>query len=50
MLGFRVSAAVRNKEIHVIILRGTYSIVDIRIREIIFHIDLYNFELAFQRR
>jgi len=50
MLGFGVSAAARSKEIRVLILRGIYDVVDIRIRKIIFHNDLYNFELAFQRR
>jgi hypothetical protein len=40
MLGFGVSVAARNKEIHVFILRGTYDIADIRIRKIIFHNDL----------
>jgi hypothetical protein len=50
MLGFGVSAAARNKEIHVLILQGTYDIADIRIRKILFHNDLYNFELNFQRR
>jgi hypothetical protein len=45
MLGFGVSAATRSKEIHVLILRGTYDVADIRIRKILFHNDLYNFEL-----
>jgi hypothetical protein len=50
MLGFGVSAAARNKKIRVLILRGTYDIADIRIRKILFHNDLYHFELAFQSR
>jgi hypothetical protein len=50
MLGFGVSAAARSKEIRFLILRGTYDVAEIRIRKIIFHNDLYNFELAFQRR
>jgi hypothetical protein len=49
MLGFGVSAAARNKEIRVLILRDTYDVADLRIRKIIFHNDLYYFELAFQR-
>jgi hypothetical protein len=49
MLEFGVSAAAKSKEIRVLILWGTYDIDDILIREIIFHNDLYNFELAFQR-
>jgi hypothetical protein len=49
MLEFGVSAAVRNKKIRVLILWGTYDVAYIRIRKIIFHNDLYNFELAFQR-
>jgi hypothetical protein len=40
MLGFGVSAAARSKEIQVFILRGTYDIVDIRIRKILIHNDL----------
>jgi hypothetical protein len=36
MLGFGVSAAVRNKEIRVLILRDTYDVADIQIRKIIF--------------
>jgi hypothetical protein len=40
MLGFGVSAAARNKEILIFILRGTYDVAYIRIREIIFHNDL----------
>jgi hypothetical protein len=47
MLGFRVSAAVRNKEILVLILRGTYDIGEIRTRKILFHNYLWYFELAF---
>jgi hypothetical protein len=43
MLGFGVSAAVRNKEIRVLILRDTYDIADIRIRKIVFHNNLYHF-------
>jgi hypothetical protein len=50
MLGFGVSAAARNKEIRTLILRSIYDVADIRIRKIIFHNDLYNFELVFQRR
>jgi len=50
MLGFGVSAAVKNKEIRVLILRGTYDVAEIRIRKILFHNDLYHFELYFQRR
>jgi hypothetical protein len=49
MLGFGVSAAARNKEIRALILQGIYNVADIRIRNILFHNDLYNFELAFQR-
>jgi hypothetical protein len=45
-----VSVAASNKEIRALILRGIYDVVDIRIRKIIFHNDLYNVELAFQRR
>jgi hypothetical protein len=47
MLGFGVFATARNKEICVLILRDTYDIADIRIMKILFHNDLYNFELAF---
>jgi hypothetical protein len=47
MLGFRVSAIARNKEIRILILRGIYDVADIRIRKILFHNDLYYFELAF---
>jgi hypothetical protein len=50
MHGFGVSAAARNKEIRVFILRDTYDIADIRIKKILFHNYLYHFELAFQRR
>jgi len=50
MLGFGVSAVARNKEIRALILRGIYDVADFRIRKILFHNDLYNFELAFQRR
>jgi hypothetical protein len=50
MLGFGVSAAARSKEIRVLIFQGTYDVAYIRIRKIIFHNDLYNFELAFQSR
>jgi hypothetical protein len=45
-----VSAAARSKEIRVLILRGTYDVADIQITKIIFHNDLYHFELTFQRR
>jgi hypothetical protein len=48
MLGFGVSAVVRSKEIRVLILRGTYDVADIQIRKILFHNDLYHFELAFK--
>jgi hypothetical protein len=48
MLGFGVSAAARNKKIRVHILQGIYDVPDIRIRKILFHNDLYHFELAFQ--
>jgi hypothetical protein len=40
MLGFGVSAADRNKEIHALILRGIYDVTDIRITKILFHNDL----------
>jgi len=50
MLGIGVSAAVRNKEIRVLIFRGTYDVADIRIGKILIHNNLYNFELAFQHR
>jgi hypothetical protein len=50
MLGFGVSAAVRNMEIRILILQGTYDVAKIIIRKIIFHNDLLNFELPFQRR
>jgi hypothetical protein len=50
MLGFGVSAAARNKEIRALILWGIYDIAEIGIRKIIFHNNLYNFELSFQRR
>jgi hypothetical protein len=50
MLGFGVSAAARNKEICALILHGIYDVADFRIRKILFHNDLYHFELAFQRR
>jgi hypothetical protein len=36
MLGFGVSTAARSKEIHVLILRGTYNIEDFRIWKILF--------------
>jgi hypothetical protein len=36
MLGFEVSAASRNKEIRILILRGTYDIADIRIMKLYF--------------
>jgi hypothetical protein len=49
MLGFGVSAVARSKEIRILILRNTYDMTDIRIRKILFHNDLYHFELAFQR-
>jgi hypothetical protein len=49
MLGFGVFAAARSKEIRVLILRGPYNIADFQSRKIIFHNDLYYFELAFQR-
>jgi hypothetical protein len=48
MLGFGVSTDARSKEIHVLILQGTYNIADVRIRIILFHNDLYYFELAFE--
>jgi hypothetical protein len=50
MQGFGVSAAARNKEIRALILRGIYDVVDFRITKILFHNDLLNFELSFQRR
>jgi hypothetical protein len=50
MLGFGVFAAARNKKIRALILRGIYDIAHIRIKKIIFHNDLYHFELSFQRR
>jgi hypothetical protein len=50
MLGFGVSVATRNKEIRAFIFRSIYDVSDIRIRKILFHNDLYNFELSFQRR
>jgi len=50
MLGFGVSAAARTKEICALILHGIYDVADFRIRKILFHNDLYHFELAFQRR
>jgi hypothetical protein len=40
MLGFGVSAAVRNKEIRVLILRVTYDVADFRIWKILFHNNL----------
>jgi hypothetical protein len=40
MLGFGVFAAARNKEIRVLILRGTYDVTDIRIGKILFHNNL----------
>jgi hypothetical protein len=49
MLGFGVSAATTNNEIRVFILWGIYDITDIRIRKLLFHNDLYNFKLVFQR-
>jgi hypothetical protein len=49
MLGFGVSAAARSKTIRVLILRETYNIEDIRISKILFHNDLYYFELSFER-
>jgi hypothetical protein len=45
-----MSAVASSKEIRILILRGTYNIVYIRISKILFYNDLYNFELAFQRR
>jgi hypothetical protein len=48
MLGFGVSAAARNKEIRVLILRDIYDISETRIKKILFHNYLYHFELAFQ--
>jgi hypothetical protein len=48
MLGFGVSAVARNKELRVLILHVTYDAADIRSRKIIFHNDLYYFELSFQ--
>jgi len=45
-----VSAAARNKELRTLILRGIYEVPYIRIRNIIFDNDLYNFELSFKRR
>jgi hypothetical protein len=50
MLGFGVSAAARNKELRALILRGIYDVSYIRIRKILFHNDLYHFELSFQHR
>jgi hypothetical protein len=50
MLGFGLFAAVRNNEIRALILRGIYDVANIRIRRILFHNDLYNFESVFQRR
>jgi hypothetical protein len=50
MLGFGVFAAARSEELRALILRGIYDISDIRIRKILFHNDLYHFELSFQRR
>jgi hypothetical protein len=50
MLGFGVYAVDRNNKIRVLILRGIYDIVDIRIGKIIFHNYLYYFELSFQCR
>jgi nucleoside phosphorylase len=47
MLGFGVFAAAKKKEIRVLILRGIYDIADIRIKKILFHNDLFNFELVF---
>jgi len=41
-----VSAAGRNKKIRPLILRGIYDIADIRIKKILFHNYLYNFELS----
>jgi hypothetical protein len=49
MLRFGVSAAAMSKEIRVLIFRDTYNIANFRIRKLIFHNDLYYFELAFQR-
>jgi hypothetical protein len=49
MLGFGVSVAARDKEIHVLILRGIYNIAAVRIRKILFYNYLYYFELTFQR-
>jgi hypothetical protein len=49
MLGFGVSAVARSKEIRVLILQETYDVANIRIRKILFHNDLYHFELSFQR-
>jgi hypothetical protein len=40
MVGFGVSAAARSKEIHVLILQGTYNIAYVPIRKIIFYNDL----------
>jgi hypothetical protein len=39
MIGFGVSAAVKNKDIRVLILWGTYDVANIRIRKILFHND-----------
>jgi hypothetical protein len=49
MLGFGVSAAARNKKIRALKLRGIYDVAYFWIRKILFHNDLYHFELAFQR-
>jgi hypothetical protein len=37
MLEFGVSAAAKNKEICAFILRGTYDVVEIRVRKFLFH-------------
>jgi hypothetical protein len=50
MLGFGVSAVARNKKIRALILRGIYDVAYIRIGKLLFHNDLYHFELSFQRR
>jgi hypothetical protein len=49
MLRFGVSVATRSKKIRFLILWGTYNIVEVQIRKIIIHNNLYYFELAFQR-
>jgi hypothetical protein len=40
MLGFGASVAAKNKEIHILMFRGTYNIADFRIKKIFFHYDL----------